>query len=68
MTRHTFSLREASELLGVSSMTLARQVDSGKVPAIKIGRRRLIPKEYIRRLFAESGFPLPVATRDTPNA
>ena len=55
--RETYTLAEAAKILGVSRMTLQRHADSGKVPAIKLHRRVLIPRAYIDGLFAAVGFP-----------
>lgn len=58
MTTQTYSIQEAADLLGVSAMTIARRVDDGEIPAILVGRRRLVPRRYIAELFADSGYPL----------
>ena len=55
--RETYTLTEAARILGVSHATVRRYAESGKVPAIKLHRRVLIPRAYIDGLFAAVGFP-----------
>ena len=44
---HTYTAREAAELLGVGLTSLYAGVRRGEVPAIKIGRRVLIPRSRL---------------------
>jgi excisionase family DNA binding protein len=55
--KETYTLAEAAQILGVSRATLQRHADTGKVPAIKLNRRVLIPRAYVDQLFAETGYP-----------
>lgn len=57
LEKETYTLVEAASILGISRATLQRHADSGKVPAIKIHRRVLIPKAYVDGLFAAAGYP-----------
>ena len=45
--RLTYSVREAAAILGVGAATLYRAVGRGEVPAIPVGRRRVIPKRWV---------------------
>jgi excisionase family DNA binding protein len=42
--RLTYSVREAAAILGVGAPTLYRAIEREEVPAIRIGRCRVIPK------------------------
>lgn len=43
-----FSVREASRLLGIGRGTLYTAVNQGKIPAVKFGKRTLIPATGLR--------------------
>jgi excisionase family DNA binding protein len=45
------SISETCELLGASRMTLYRQIKSGTISAAKIGRRTIIKRTEIEKLF-----------------
>jgi excisionase family DNA binding protein len=49
------SLKEAADELGITTMTLWRWMDKGKIIAVKFGRYRMIPKSEIERLQKERG-------------
>lgn len=49
----TVSIAEAAAVLGVSYNTIARAIDNGDIVAIRLGRRRQIPRHVIDRLLAE---------------
>ncbi|MBS4103884.1 excisionase family DNA-binding protein [Tsukamurella paurometabola] len=46
----TLSRPEAAEVMGVDTRTLGRGIESGDIPAIRVGRRVLIPREPLLRL------------------
>ena len=48
-----FSVEEAGIYLGQSRPTVYRLMDSGDLPSIHIGRRRLILKEDLERFIQE---------------
>lgn len=50
--RAALSVAEAAEYLGVNRRTLTRSLDEGEIPSIRVGRRRLIPTEGLRRLLS----------------
>ena len=52
--RLAYSVAEAAERLGVGSMTLYREIAAGKLPAIRIRDRILVPKVVLDRLVEEA--------------
>jgi excisionase family DNA binding protein len=46
----TVSVQQAAELLGISRNHAVRCVQRGEIPAIRIGRRLLIPTSFLERL------------------
>ena len=46
-----FSVREASRLLGIGRATLYVAMSEGKIPAVKFGKRTLIPAQGLRDWF-----------------
>jgi excisionase family DNA binding protein len=63
--RLTFTVAEAAERLGVNHQTLRAAIRRGEVPAIRLGRRRVvIPRLWVERvLAAEPAKPSSVAPR-----
>jgi len=53
MEKATVTVREASELFGISTTTLYRLIKAGKLPIIKLGRKKLISKQYLEALISE---------------
>jgi excisionase family DNA binding protein len=52
--RATLTVDEAGTLLGLSRSTAYRAVQAGQLPAIRVGRRWLIPRAAIERLLASA--------------
>lgn len=52
--RFAFSIKDTSELLGLSVSTIAHWICEGRISSYKIGGRRLIPKDEIDRLLAQA--------------
>ena len=52
--RLAFSVAEAAQRLGVGPMTLYREIAEGKLPAIRIRDRVLVPKVVLERLIEEA--------------
>ena len=50
------SISEAAGRLGISTFFLYRLVEAGKIPSVKIQRRRLLRESDIRRL-VQKGMP-----------
>ncbi len=48
----TYSVEEASRLLGISRQTGYLGVREGSIPSIKIGRRLVVPRAALERLLA----------------
>jgi excisionase family DNA binding protein len=57
MERMTYSVHEASRLLGVCEATVREAIRKGQIRALRIGRkpRILVPKSAIDRLLGEMG-------------
>lgn len=49
-TKKFYNVDEVKEILGVSGGGLYKWIKEGQVPAIKIGRRVMIPASYIDSL------------------
>jgi len=50
----TLSLAEAARMLGISQWHCGELARAGKLPSLKLGRRRLFPREAIQRLINET--------------
>ncbi|HVK16388.1 MAG TPA: excisionase family DNA-binding protein [Fimbriiglobus sp.] len=48
-----WSINDAAQFLHVSTRHLHRMLDGNKVRSLRLGRRRLIPDEEVRRLARE---------------
>lgn len=46
------TMREVAKILGVSYPTIARMVQQGKIPAVKVGRQYRISPEQVKRFIA----------------
>ncbi len=58
----------AARLLGISRMAVYQLLREGELPSLKMGRRRMIPREAVeawaRQRMQEAGFEVPDAPRD----
>ncbi len=52
--RLAYSVNEAAHRLGVGPMTLYREIAEGKLPAIRIRDRVLVPKVVLERMVEEA--------------
>ena len=50
----TFSVTEAAAILGVSRDTVYQCVSTGEIPALRLGRRLLIPRAALARMLRGS--------------
>ena len=50
LERRTYTVAEVVEILGLSRLTVLRRVQDGTIPSIRLGRRVLIPAEYVEEL------------------
>ena len=57
--RLAYSVNEAAQRLGVGPMTLYREIAEGKLPAIRMRDRILVPKVVLERL-ARKQSPVPL--------
>lgn len=48
--RHAYSLDEAARSISLSRRALYNLIDSGELRTIKLGRRRLVPRDELERL------------------
>jgi excisionase family DNA binding protein len=60
--RLTYSITEVAEMLGISPSMAYESVHRGEIPAVRIGRRVLVPKDRLADLLeldADHGVELP---------
>ena len=48
--RYAYSLDEAARSISLSRRTLYQLIDAGMLRTVKLGRRRLVPREELERL------------------
>ena len=61
------SLEEARQALGISRSLVYRMADDGRLPTIRMGRRRLVPVRVLEEILAEAGAGSPgVGDGDDP--
>ena len=53
LDRHTFTVREAAQVLGIGRDATYAAVQAGTIPSIRVGRRVVIPREAIGRILAQ---------------
>lgn len=46
-TARTCSCREVGHLLGVHAETVRRGIEDGSIPGIRLGDRRLVPRQWV---------------------
>jgi len=51
----TFTMKRAAEESGLSLRTLQYAVGDGRLPSVKVGRRRLVPVEALRKFLLQGG-------------
>jgi len=56
--RVTYTVDEASKLLGLSRNSAYEGVARGDIPSMRIGRRLLVPRAALERLLAASPGPV----------
>jgi excisionase family DNA binding protein len=70
VTRQFLSVKEVAEILGVSDMTITRQIKLGRLSAVRVGHRLQISHsaldDYLRRN-AVGAPQTPAPSHDTPN-
>jgi excisionase family DNA binding protein len=55
--RWTLTVTEAAVLLGVGRNTCYAAIARGELPAVRLGRRLLVPRIALEKLLAEAGRP-----------
>jgi excisionase family DNA binding protein len=55
LERLTYQVEEVAKILGIGRNQAYEAVRSGQIPAIRIGKRLLIPKAAIRRMLSAEG-------------
>lgn len=55
MKRMTLTVVEAARALGIGRVTAYRAVREGRIPALKMGRRLVVPKPALEKMLAEAG-------------
>jgi excisionase family DNA binding protein len=50
LPRHAYSLDEAARSTSLSRRALYSLIDSGALKTVKVGRRRLVPRDELERL------------------
>jgi excisionase family DNA binding protein len=48
------TVQQAAELLGCSDMTIRRRIAARQFPAVKNGRKSMIPRSFVERLIADA--------------
>jgi excisionase family DNA binding protein len=52
--RMTWTVRETAEQLGITLSTAYAYIESGELPAVRLGRRLLIPRAAVQQLVDEA--------------
>ena len=52
MERQTYSVEEAARILGVGRQSAYTAVRDGTLPAIRVGRRLVVPRAALERMLA----------------
>jgi excisionase family DNA binding protein len=55
--RLVYTVEEAGVILGIGRSKAYEGVNSGEIPAIRVGHRILVPKVALDRLLAQAGQP-----------
>ncbi len=58
MERETLTVEQAAKVLGIGRGTAYEAVRAGELPAIRIGKRLVVPRQAIDRLLADPGRPV----------
>lgn len=64
-SREAYSPQMTADILGVTKSTVVRHIESGLIPAIRLGSRWLVPRSYVDKLFDQVGCPREVACSET---
>lgn len=56
--RLTLTIEETARLLGIGRQLAYEQVKTGNIPALKIGRRLLVPRIALEKMLQEPKIPI----------
>ncbi len=54
MSKMTYTVEEVAQLLNIGRNTAYQACREGQIPAVRIGRRLLVPGAWIRHKFGEA--------------
>ncbi len=52
--RQTFTVEEAAEILGIGRNSAYEAIRRGEIPALRLGRRLVVPRQALERLLRNS--------------
>jgi excisionase family DNA binding protein len=55
--RLTLTIPEAAKVLGISRGTAYALINQGVIPALRLGRRLIVPRDALLRMLAEADEP-----------
>lgn len=61
MDRRTYTVEETGRLLGIGRGAAYAAARTGAIPALRVGKRLLVPKDALDRLLSEAGGAKPAA-------
>lgn len=67
VTRQFLSVKEVAEILGVSEMTITRQIKAGRMSAVRVGHRLQISHSALDAYLRRNAVGAPETSHDTPN-
>jgi excisionase family DNA binding protein len=68
MERLTVTVEEAARLLGIGRNSAYEAVRRGEIPAIRIGKRFVVPKAALERMLSDGRpYPPPTGDADVPS-
>lgn len=53
-THPLMTIHAAARVLGFSDMTIRRQVEARRFPAVRIGSKTLVPRAFVEKLLADA--------------
>ena len=54
-----YSIKQTMEILSISRATIQRKIRTGEIPSVRIGKRVLIPTEFLQQLSDKAFGKLP---------
>ena len=59
-----YTIKETTEILGISEKELLQSIESKKIPVLKVGKALRINGEYIHKFLEDSGETVPVMEKE----